>query len=159
METKSVSRPPFRDTTLRCRDVMRRRVFVVPSESSVADAARLMAQNGCGMLPVVDTARRLVGVVTDRDIVVRACSRGQSPLEVRVETIMSRTPVCCRPSDSLAQAEELMLEKSKKRLVVTEGDEIAGILTLSDIAQVEQPLQLARLARELGAREIRLEHA
>jgi len=158
MDRKSDSRPPYRETTLRCRDVMRQRVFVVPRESRVTDAARLMAENGCGMLPVVDAARRLVGIVTERDIVVRVCSRGYSPAEVQVETIMSRNPVCCRPSDSLARAEELMLAKSKRRIVVTEGDEIVGILSLSDIAQVEQPLQLARLARELSAHEIRLEH-
>ena len=141
------------------RDVMTTNPACCTPQTPLDQVAKLMVQHDCGEIPVIDRAEHVVGVVTDRDIVVRACSRGQSPLEVRVETIMSRTPVCCRPSDSLAQAEELMLEKSKKRLVVTEGDEIAGILTLSDIAQVEQPLQLARLARELGAREIRLEHA
>jgi CBS domain-containing protein len=148
----------MRAPALRCRDVMRTRVVVVPASGSVLDAARLMAENGCGVLPVVDAEGRPVGMLTDRDIVVRSSTRALSPAEVSVESIMTRGTVSCAPDDSLARAETLMLEHRKKRVLILEQGRIAGILSLTDVAQVEQPLQLARLTRELCARELRLEH-
>jgi CBS domain-containing protein len=144
---------------------MRKRVVVTTTSSSVLAASRLMAENGCGALPVMDGElqvpdgeRKLVGIVTDRDIVVRACTFPTSTAEVLVAAIMSPHPVCCSPDDPLATAEALMLEHRIKRVLIVDAGKLVGILSLADIAQVEQPLELARITRELGAREIRLEH-
>jgi CBS domain-containing protein len=151
-------RPSYRETGMRCRDVMRTRVVVVAASSSVLEAARLMAENGCGVLPVVDAEGRPIGMLTDRDIVVRSSTRALSPADSSVESIMTRGVVSCAPDDNLARAETLMLQHHKKRVLILEEGRIAGILSLTDVAQVEQPLQLARLTRELCARELRLEH-
>ncbi|HEY3498085.1 MAG TPA: CBS domain-containing protein [Polyangiaceae bacterium] len=152
----SSSRAPAAETTLRCAEVMRRRVVSVEPGNSVMLAARLMHENGCGLLPVVDHEQRVVGVISDRDIVIRVCVQA-APESVRVDAAMSREVVSCRPEDPLSVAEELMIAHRKSRVVVLEDGRLAGVLSLADIAQVEQPLKLARLVREISAREIRIE--
>ena len=66
------SHPP-----MRCSDAMRRRLVVVGAERSVLEAAKMMRERGCGVLPVVDADRRVLGILTDRDIVLRACVTGR----------------------------------------------------------------------------------
>jgi CBS domain-containing protein len=137
---------------------MRRKVVAIEAGANVTVAARLMRENGCGFLPVVDSQKRVLGVITDRDIVVRVCARDMPPESVHVESVMSRDLLSCGPGDSLSTAIDRMSSRQKSRILVLEGDRLVGILSLADIAQVEQPLQLARFVREVTAREVRLEH-
>jgi CBS domain-containing protein len=144
---------------MRCRDAMRRRLAVVGPERSVLEAAKMMRECGCGMLPVVDSDRRVLGMVTDRDIVLRACAAGHSLEKTPVSSVMSREVVSCDVGDSLQAAQELMIMHQKQRLPVLEGGKLVGVLSLTDIAQLEEPLRVARLVREITAREFRLERA
>jgi CBS domain-containing protein len=110
------------------------------------------------MLPVVDADRRVLGILTDRDIVLRVCAAGSALEKTPVSEVMSREVVACNASDSLQAAQELMISHQKQRLPVLEGGKLVGILSLTDIAQVEEPIRVARLLREITARERRLEH-
>src|SRR5688572_9420074 len=112
----SSSRAPAAETTVRCAEVMRRRVVSVEPRDSVMLAARLMHENGCGLLPVVDSERHVLGVISDRDIVIRVCVHA-APESVRVDAAMSRELVSCRPEDPLSVAEELMIAYQKSRIV------------------------------------------
>ena len=143
---------------MRCAELMRRRLAILLPERTVLEAARMMREYGCGILPVVDAERRLLGVVTDRDIVVRACASGARLDSTPVSSIMSKDVVACELNEPLSVAEELMIQHRVQRLPVLEGGKIVGILSLTDIAQVEEPLRVARLVREITARELRLEH-
>lgn len=117
-----------------------------------------MRECGCGVLPVVDADRRVLGILTDRDIVLRACATGAVLADTPVSALMSREVVTCNASDSLQAAQELMILHQKQRLPVLEGGQLVGVLSLTDIAQVEEPIRVARLVREITARERRLEH-
>ena len=119
----------------------------------------MMRECGCGVLPVVDADRRVLGIITDRDIVLRACAAGSALEKTLVSAVMSREVVTCEVTDSLQAAQELMIMHQKQRLPVLEGGKLVGMLSLTDIAQLEEPIRVARLLREITAREFRLEHA
>jgi CBS domain-containing protein len=144
---------------MQCREVMRQHVATLPPEASAADAARMMAEHGCGMIPICSQDGSLAGVITDRDIVVRVCSEGRSPSDARLSEVMTRELVVCAPSDALQTAEELMIRHKKSRIAVVDGERLVGVISLTDIAQYEEPLRLARLVREISSREYRLEHS
>ena len=144
---------------MQCGEIMRQHVAALPLEATAADAARLMAEHGCGILPICGADGGVAGVITDRDIVIRVCAEGRSPSDTRVSEIMSRELVACSPSDPLHAAEELMVKHKKARIIVLDAGRLAGVISLTDIAQHEEPLRLARLLREISSREYRLEHS
>lgn len=112
----------------------------VPPSASLEDAARHMAQAGVGALPVVDDNDRVIGVVTDRDLVVRAMACGLSP-QTRVETVMSTDPVTVTADTPVTAALHAMRSIQVRHLpVVTEG-RLVGMVSLDDL--------LAQLTRQL----------
>ena len=93
---------------MKARDIMTESPATVTPETTARDAARLMEQHDCGSLPVVEgTSRRLVGVVTDRDITVRGVAHGR-PAETPVRELMSASPESCRADADLDEVEKVM---------------------------------------------------
>ena len=142
-----------------CSEIMRQRVITLPPDASAAVAARAMAEAGCGMVPICTSDGEIVGVVTDRDIVVRVCSEGRAADRTPLSAIMTPDPVACSPTDSLHTAEDLLVKHHKSRILVVDAGRLVGIISLTDIAQHEEPLRLARVVREISSREYRLEHS
>jgi CBS domain-containing protein len=100
-----------------------------------AEAANRMREADVGVLPVVD-GDELVGVITDRDLVVRGMALGVDPASVSVADAMTRHVVSCRRSTSIEQAAGLMArERVRRLLVVDAARELVGILSLGDIAR------------------------
>lgn len=117
-------------------DAMTRRVETIGPEATVRQAAEQMRSLGIGALPVTE-AGRLVGMITDRDITVRATAAGLDPNVATVGETMTRGVVTARASDPLIAAERLMEEKAVRRLVVLDQfNQLAGIFTLDDLAVV-----------------------
>ena len=113
-----------------------------------------MSAANIGFLPVCDDGGKVVGTVTDRDIVVRAIARGLDPALARVTEVMSRDVVSCRPEDELALAEQFMANYQVSRLVITDDDGVLeGVISLSDIAEHEPARRAARTLRAVAARE------
>lgn len=111
-------------------------VCCTPSDTA-QQAARHMRDNDCGCLPVVEEqeTRKLVGVVTDRDIALRAVAEGRGP-NTRVEELMSRDPSCCGPGSDVAEAEKIMATRQVRRVPVVDGDGCCvGIIAQADIAR------------------------
>jgi CBS domain-containing protein len=102
-------------------------------QASVVDAAKVMAQEDVGSIPIVE-GDRLVGVLTDRDIVIRVVAESRDPQSVTVGDIASRDLVILPPDDDLDRALELMAENQVRRLPVVEGDKLVGIVAQRDIA-------------------------
>jgi len=102
-------------------------------DMNAADAAGLMKSEDVGLLPVVD-AEQVIGVVTDRDLVVRVLAERRDPKSVRVGDIATRSPVTVTPDTSLSDARELMERHRVRRLPVMKGDSLVGILSLGDVA-------------------------
>ena len=116
------------------RDVMTNEVMYIESDTSIQTAAERMRAHDVGALPVVHEDR-VVGMVTDRDIVVRGLAEGCSPRETHVDRVMSEKPVFCHDGEGLREVAERMKEHRVRRLVVLDGDEkLAGVCSLGDIA-------------------------
>jgi CBS domain-containing protein len=143
---------------LHCREIMKRRILVLAPDASVNDAARKMKGEQIGFLPVCNEQGRPVGVVTERDIVLRVCAERLDGDKTTLERIMTRDPVRCSPDATLEHAEELMLRHHVQRILVVDSDDkLVGLITLADIAQYQSPLKLAQWLRELTAYHFRVE--
>jgi CBS domain-containing protein len=116
------------------RDVMTSNPRTVSPEDTIQNAARIMRDEDTGVVPVVDNGRA-VGVVTDRDIVVRAVADGQ--LNRSVREIVSGDVVTARPDMSTKEAAQLMSEHQVRRLPVVENDRLVGIVSIGDLAVKE----------------------
>lgn len=113
-------------------DVMTPNPRSVSSKDSIREAARIMRDEDTGVVPIVDEGRA-VGVVTDRDIVVRAVAE-DGQLNGPVGDIASSNLVCVSPDASTREAEELMSEHQVRRLPVVQGERLVGIVSLGDLA-------------------------
>src|SRR5438093_6227540 len=105
----------------------------VRPDMNASDAAGLMKSEDVGALPVVKDGQ-LVGLVTDRDLVVRVLAERQDPESIRVGDIATRSPVTVTPDMRLAEARELMERHRIRRLPVMKREELVGILSLGDVA-------------------------
>jgi CBS domain-containing protein len=121
---------------MRCREIASENTESLPENATLVDAAKLMADSGLGFLPVCDADRKVLGVLTDRDLVVQAMAGGMDPATTPVTAVMSRPAVTCFIDGDLGMAEDLMAEEQKSRLVlVDESGALAGILSIADIAE------------------------
>ena len=102
-------------------------------DMTAGDAAGLMKQLDTGVIPIAEGGE-LLGLVTDRDLVLRVVAERKSPDEVRLGDIMTKSPVTATPDMKLSDARDLMAEHKIRRLPVTKGDELVGILSLGDVA-------------------------
>jgi CBS domain-containing protein len=105
----------------------------MPPETPVIEAARVMRKNDIGDVVVTD-GPRLWGILTDRDIVVRALAEGLDPQGTMVGDICSRELVTVTPDDTLGHAVTLMREKAIRRLPVVEDGAVVGIVSIGDVA-------------------------
>jgi CBS domain-containing protein len=143
-----------KEAPMRCEEVMRRDVVVVTPETPVRHAAQRMQEADVGFLPVCGADGALVGVLTDRDIVVRACAAGLDLGTTPVADVMTKGPVTCRAGGSLAVAERTMRAKRKARLpVVDRRGRLVGVLSLSDVAQYEEPRCTGRILFDVTQRK------
>jgi CBS domain-containing protein len=118
---------------MKVSEAMTAQVVTATPQTTIAEAARQMSQINSGALPVMD-AGKVVGFVTDRDIVVRGVAKGIS-LDAPVSGIMSDDIHCCKEDDSVADAAAHMGAHQIRRLVVlNESGALAGIISLGDIA-------------------------
>ena len=119
------------------RDVMTKDpVFCQPGDS-LMKVAELMKQEDVGSVPVVESvgSRRLIGIITDRDIVVKAIAEGRSPDAATVKDAMTANPVSCREEDDLDHALKLMKERQVRRMpIVDSAGHLTGIIAQADVA-------------------------
>src|SRR6187551_2406539 len=116
------------------RDVMTSNPVTCSSQASIADAAKVMAKEDIGPLPVVD-ADRLVGLLTDRDIVVRVVAEGRDPQSTTVGEVASTDLATVSPDENLDRALQLLAEQQVRRLPVVEGETLVGVVAQADIAR------------------------
>ena len=120
---------------MKVSEVMTRGVECTRPAASVYEAARMMADRDIGTLPVCGQNERLVGMLTDRDIVLRAVAEGQDPVMMRVREIMTPKVITCFDDQSVEEAVRLMEEHQIRRIVVLDrAKRLAGILSLGDVA-------------------------
>jgi CBS domain-containing protein len=124
-----------------------------PDTAQLRDTLRAVAakmdSGNYGSVPVVDDGR-LVGVVTDRDITVRAVARGLGP-DTEVGEVMTPDPVCIAPDSEIGEAAEIMQDEQIRRLFVTdEDDRLVGVVALADVALEEDEDLAGRTLEEIS---------
>ena len=137
---------------MKIKDCMTRRVHTVGPDATIAEAARLMAENDVGVLPVA-TPDRLIGMITDRDIAIRAVADGLTP-DTKVRTVMSDEVMYCFDNEEIDEVLANMGDIQVRRLPVVDQDKrLVGIVSLSDLADDEEQAAgeaLCLIAREGG---------
>lgn len=122
--------------------------------STLEDAARLMINNDCGEIPVVDdpSSRMPVGVITDRDITCRTVGKGLNPLEMTVGDCMSTPLVSVTQDDTLENCMKVLEDNQIRRVpVIDGGGKIVGIVALADIARHAPKKESAEVLKEVSA--------
>ncbi len=115
------------------RHVMTEAPQTLKPEMSAADAAGLMKQLDVGVIPVAE-GERLIGLVTDRDLVVRVLAERRPAEAVPLSEVMTSSTVTVGPDTQLAEARDLMAENKIRRLPVVKEDRLVGILSMGDVA-------------------------
>jgi len=132
-------------------EVMTDRPRAVEQETSVREAARLMETDDVGSLPVVQDGVRLIGVVTDRDIVVRVIAAGRDPEQTTVGEIASRDLVTLTPDHDLDDALTLMAREQVRRLpIVVREQELVGVISQADVAQVAKEKKVGEVVEAIS---------
>jgi CBS domain-containing protein len=121
------------------REVMTPNPVAMSAGSTVTDAARAMRDNDIGDVVVLDSNENVCGIVTDRDIAVRAVAEGHNPAEVELKDICSRALVSLGPASSVDDAVRLMREQALRRLPVVDAGKAVGIVSLGDLAMERDP--------------------
>ena len=129
---------------MKISEVMTRRPEVVRPGASIQDAAKKMDELNVGSLPVCD-GERLLGMVTDRDITVRATSAGMNPGSTKVEEVMTAEVDYCYEDDSVGDAVAKMQKRQIRRLPIVDRDKkLVGIVALGDLAtDLDKPKKVA----------------
>jgi len=133
------------------RDVMTPEPARCSPNATLDEVAKLMVQNDCGEIPIVDTSDRPIGVITDRDIVTRAVAEGKNPTGHTVESVMTRSVVTVRADAPLDEVVATMERHQIRRVpVVDEGGCCTGIISQADLALEAPPQKAAELVREVS---------
>ena len=123
---------------MKVKDIMTDRVIRVHPEECVAVAARQLATNHIGAMPVCGNDGRVLGVVTDRDLVVRCLAAGRSPEKTKVREVMTGYVVSVTPDTGIRAAATVMGHRQIRRLPVVEDGKLLGMVSLSDLAAREE---------------------
>ena len=138
----------------KCKDIMTKDLVTVSSESTVVDVARLMKTEDIGPVLIVDNEQNntLVGIVTDRDIVVKVIADGQDVNATRVGDVMSKKLVTCHADDDVDVAMKAMSQFQLRRIpVVEENMRLVGIIYQADLAtRVDAPEKTGEVVKEIS---------
>ncbi len=138
----------------KCHEVMTKDPVCCLPDSTVEQAAQSMKRENIGSIPVVDSdqTRKLVGIVTDRDLALKVVAEGRNAESTHVEAVMTRQVVTCHPEDDLQIALNLMSKHQLRRLAVVDSDNrIVGIIAQADVAtRVDQPEKTAAMVKEIS---------
>src|SRR5687768_9890447 len=118
-----------------CNDIMTTNPTCCLAGDPVTKAADVMKKEDVGAVPVIDDAssKKLVGIITDRDIVVNVVA-AKKGVDTRIEEVMSRNPVTCRPDDAVQNAMDRMSQHQVRRIPVVDGkDRVVGIISQADL--------------------------
>jgi CBS domain-containing protein len=133
------------------RDIMTPDPACCSPNTTLDEVARLMLQNDCGEIPIVDTNDRIIGVITDRDIVCRVVAERKNPVGYTVASCMSSPVVTVNEEDPLDEIVATMERHQIRRVpVVTDGGGCSGIIAQADVARTGPKREIAELLREVS---------
>jgi len=123
---------------MKLRDIMTNQVVKIHPEETVDVAARMLERNNIGAVPVCSAEGKLCGILTDRDIVIRCLAAGKTPQSTTVREIMTGKVYVGRPDMEISLAAGLMGREQIRRLPVMENGRLCGMVSLADLAVLEE---------------------
>ncbi len=134
---------------MRLREVMNTPAITCPVSSTLDQAARLMWEFDCGIVPVVDDAGRVAGVITDRDICMAAYTQGRPLTEIQVSSAMAAPVVAVHADEPVEHAERLMADNQVRRLPVLNSEQhVVGLVSMNDLARLAARVHRTTVDRE-----------
>jgi CBS domain-containing protein len=121
---------------MKIKDVMTKDPATLKPDATCVEAAKLMKREDCGSLPIVE-GDRLVGIVTDRDIVVRCLASDKDARVTRVSDMMSPDPITIGPDEDARRAQQIMAEHQVRRIPVTDDGRLVGLVVIGQLARRE----------------------
>jgi CBS domain-containing protein len=138
----------------KCNEVMTKNPVCCLPNDLVSKAAELMKSERIGSIPVIENeeTKKLIGIVTDRDLMLRIIAEGLDAKSTKVETVMTRKVVTCHAEDDLQKALDAMAENQIRRLPVVDADNnVLGIIAQADVAtRVDHPKKTAAMVKEIS---------
>jgi CBS domain-containing protein len=131
------------------RDVMTGNPTTCEPSATLVDAAKVMAREDIGPVPIVENGR-LVGIVTDRDIIVRAVAEGRDVTSTTVTDVASKDLVTVTPDEDLDRALKLMGQRQVRRIPVVEGDQVVGIVSQADVARAADDEKTGEVVQQIS---------
>ena len=136
-----------------CGDVMTKDITCCLPKDTVDLVAQSMKRQDIGALPVVDSesTKKLIGIVTDRDLALKVVADGLDPRQTRIEGVMARNLVTCGVQDDLQSALDAMSQSQLRRIPVVDNGRLVGIISQADVAmQLAQPEASGKLLQQVS---------
>ena len=141
-------------TDERVRDIMTRDPQCVTQNEMLGRVAKMMRDGDCGAIPVIagDNDKKIIGMITDRDIVIRVVADGKNPGDVPVQTAMTKEIYSVKEDDSVEKVFKVMSDRQVRRVpVVDQNGQLVGIVAQADIAtESEDTRKVARTVEEIS---------
>lgn len=135
---------------MKVQDCMCKDVCCIKPETSLQEASKIMSQNNVGCLPVCDNNNCICGIITDRDVILRAIACNKNINNTPVSDIMTCNVTTCKESDDITNAETKMGQKQIRRLPVCDDkNHVVGILTLGDLAKKDNNISMEQICSTL----------
>jgi CBS domain-containing protein len=131
------------------REVMTQSPTTCQLDATVVDVAKLMAREDVGPIPVVE-GDRLVGIVTDRDLVIRVIAEGRDPGKTKVADVISKDIVTVSPDEDLERVLGVMSQKQVRRVPVVEGERLVGIVSQADVARAADEERTGEVVQQIS---------
>lgn len=139
------------------KDIMSKNVVAVLPTDTAEDAAKLMSEHDIGSIPVISN-KELMGLLTDRDIVIRCISKGKSANSTKVSELMTTDVAFVTPEQSVHEAISLMAAERVRRLPVVNEGFVDGIVSLADIAKIHSGPEIASALTEISQNTSKHKH-
>ena len=135
---------------MKVKDCMCTKVACVTPGDTIANVAKIMGSNHVGCVPVCEGAQQICGIITDRDIVLRAVATGKNLQQTMASEIMTLNPYTCKQDEDMTNAQSTMVNNQVRRLPVCDDqNRVIGMLTFGDIANSEQQLGQDQVAHTI----------
>ncbi len=141
------------DMLMKAQNLMTENPVTCTPEADLQEVARMMLDFDCGAIPVVRSSdsQEVAGVITDRDITIRAVAEGKNPLDLKVGDVMTRQVFTVNPETDAEDCFNLMEDKQVRRLIVVDDSgNVCGVLAQADVARHAPPRKAAEVVRDVS---------
>ena len=138
---------------MKIREVMTENPVCCLATDKVQNVARMMCEQNVGLIPVVSDqeSKRLLGVITDRDLCCSVLARGLDPKSATIESHITQHPFTCRDGENIEKCEHLMQEHQVRRVPIVDGNNcVIGMVSQADLALKEKPDRLSKTVAEIS---------